>query len=128
MFEYMIMPFQRYAEFSGRSRRMEYWSFILMNAVVFLVLASVAIAMGFSFSALSGGDFAGEAFGAGMMAQESLAIAKFLDAAELKGRRAGRWAGSTWKKMSTAARASLIALSATVAAAAVYLAWVIVIR
>lgn len=27
MFEYMIMPFKRYADFKGRSRRMEFWSF-----------------------------------------------------------------------------------------------------
>jgi uncharacterized membrane protein YhaH (DUF805 family) len=68
MFEYMIMPFQRYAEFSGRSRRLEYWAFVLMNAVIFIVLGGIAVAMGFSFSALSGGDFGGAAFSAGMMA------------------------------------------------------------
>lgn len=72
MFEYMIMPFQRYAEFSGRSRRMEFWSFTLMNAVILIVLTTVALAMGFSFSALSGGEFGSAAFGAGMMAPFAL--------------------------------------------------------
>jgi uncharacterized membrane protein YhaH (DUF805 family) len=28
-FEYMKMPLQRYADFSGRSRRMEYWMFFV---------------------------------------------------------------------------------------------------
>lgn len=35
--EYMFMPLKRYAEFSGRSRRMEYWMW-----AVFLVLLYVA--------------------------------------------------------------------------------------
>lgn len=35
---WMILPFKRYAEFSGRSRRLEYWLFALLNVVVFGVL------------------------------------------------------------------------------------------
>ena len=37
--EWMILPFKRYAEFSGRSRRMEFWMFTLFNIIVFIVLA-----------------------------------------------------------------------------------------
>ncbi len=36
--QWMILPYRRYAEFSGRSRRREYWMFVL-----FTVLVSVAI-------------------------------------------------------------------------------------
>lgn len=36
--EWMLMPYRRYAEFSGRSRRMEYWMFALFETIVFLVL------------------------------------------------------------------------------------------
>ncbi|MEL7189336.1 MAG: DUF805 domain-containing protein [Pseudomonadota bacterium] len=36
---WMIMPFQRYFDFQGRSRRMEYWMFFLLNMIVGLVLA-----------------------------------------------------------------------------------------
>ena len=32
--EWFLMPFKRYAEFSGRSRRKEYWSFVLAYAVI----------------------------------------------------------------------------------------------
>ena len=53
MFEYMIMPFRRYAEFSGRSRRLEYWGFTLLNVIVILLIMAVAMAFGFSFTALS---------------------------------------------------------------------------
>ncbi len=31
---WMLMPFRRYAHFSGRSRRKEYWMFVLLNALV----------------------------------------------------------------------------------------------
>lgn len=38
MLEWMLMPLKRYAEFSGRSRRKEFWSFFLLNLVVTMVL------------------------------------------------------------------------------------------
>lgn len=38
--EWMTMPLKRYADFSGRSRRKEYWMFFLLNI---LVIATVLI-------------------------------------------------------------------------------------
>ncbi|WP_374406123.1 DUF805 domain-containing protein [Pelagerythrobacter sp.] len=35
---WMILPLKRYAEFSGRSRRMEYWMFALLNVIVMAVV------------------------------------------------------------------------------------------
>ena len=35
---WMLMPLRRYAEFSGRSRRKEYWMFVLLNLIVSLVI------------------------------------------------------------------------------------------
>ena len=37
----MFMPFRRYAEFSGRSRRMEFWSYNLFNLIVYAILFAV---------------------------------------------------------------------------------------
>lgn len=37
--EYMLMPLKRYADFSGRSRRKEYWMFFLLVVIVYFVLA-----------------------------------------------------------------------------------------
>lgn len=54
MFEYMFLPFKRYAEFSGRSRRMEYWSFTLLNLAIMMVLMLLALAAGFSVNAFAG--------------------------------------------------------------------------
>lgn len=32
--EYMIMPIKRYADFQGRSRRKEYWMFVLFQVLL----------------------------------------------------------------------------------------------
>ena len=36
--EWMILPFKRYADFQGRSRRKEYWMFFLLNMILAVVL------------------------------------------------------------------------------------------
>lgn len=61
---WMILPFKRYAEFSGRSRRMEYWMFTLLNAVVVTVLLFATGGIG----AMIGLDGSGAEPGAGVMA------------------------------------------------------------
>jgi uncharacterized membrane protein YhaH (DUF805 family) len=43
---WMILPLKRYAEFTGRSRRMEYWMFALLNAIVAGVLTFVVLGTG----------------------------------------------------------------------------------
>jgi len=42
--EWMFMPLRRYAEFSGRSRRKEYWMWFLFNLVVTAILYSIMLA------------------------------------------------------------------------------------
>lgn len=46
MIDYMLMPLRRYADFSGRSRRMEFWSFALLNVIVYGIIMLLAVAMG----------------------------------------------------------------------------------
>ena len=53
--EYMIMPFKRYFDFNGRSRRMEYWMFTLLNIIVAAVLAGPAYYSIFSNAMAAGG-------------------------------------------------------------------------
>jgi uncharacterized membrane protein YhaH (DUF805 family) len=48
--QWMLMPLRRYADFSGRSRRKEYWMFILGYFLLYAVLGIVFFA---------GGDFSG---------------------------------------------------------------------
>lgn len=57
MFEYMFLPFRRYADFQGRSRRMEFWSFGLFNAIVYIIIAAIVFGMfGTNRSAITQGD------------------------------------------------------------------------
>ena len=62
---WMFMPFRRFADFQGRSRRMEYWMFTLFN---FVVMMALLFAGGMFGAILGGGDeHAAEASG-GVMA------------------------------------------------------------
>ncbi|QJB68663.1 DUF805 domain-containing protein [Parasphingorhabdus halotolerans] len=44
--EWMLMPLRRYAEFSGRSQRKEYWMFVLFQVIVFIALGLLAVMFG----------------------------------------------------------------------------------
>ncbi len=48
---WMLMPLKRYADFSGRSRRTEYWMFVLFQFLLYVGLFIIFIAaLGASFS------------------------------------------------------------------------------
>ncbi len=80
MLDWMILPLKRYAEFSGRSRRMEYWSFVLLMVVVYLVLGGIMLAGGLPLASLMNpsvaADMPGPLFyvGAGLLVIFALAI------------------------------------------------------
>ncbi len=42
--EWMLVPFKRYAEFTGRSRRMEYWMYQLFTVMIYLVCGGIMLA------------------------------------------------------------------------------------
>jgi uncharacterized membrane protein YhaH (DUF805 family) len=44
--DYMLMPLMRYADFSGRSQRMEYWMFTLFYLIMIALLVGLAIFFG----------------------------------------------------------------------------------
>ncbi len=44
--EWMLMPLRRYADFNGRSRRKEYWMFILFQVIVIVPAVVMMIAAG----------------------------------------------------------------------------------
>ena len=56
---WMILPFKRYAEFSGRSRRMEYWMFTLLNVIVVTVLMIATGGLGAMADLETGGAASG---------------------------------------------------------------------
>jgi uncharacterized membrane protein YhaH (DUF805 family) len=44
--EYMIMPLKRYADFAGRSRRKEYWMFVLFQILLLVPVVLIASLLG----------------------------------------------------------------------------------
>lgn len=52
--EWMLMPFRRYADFRGRSRRMEFWMFQLLNIIVMAVIYALILGGG-GLAMLTGG-------------------------------------------------------------------------
>ncbi len=63
--EWMLLPLRRYADFSGRSRRKEYWMFALLMFIVAVVL--VIVTGGTSSMMDSGGAAGGATTGFGSM-------------------------------------------------------------
>lgn len=51
--EWMLMPYRRYTEFSGRSRRKEYWMFSLLMLIVYSIAGALMFAGGL-MNAISG--------------------------------------------------------------------------
>jgi uncharacterized membrane protein YhaH (DUF805 family) len=41
---YMFLPLRRYFDFSGRSRRLEYWMFMLLWTIIYLTLVGILVA------------------------------------------------------------------------------------
>lgn len=68
MLDWALLPLKRYADFSGRSRRKEYWMFTLMVMVVYLAISLV-------FGLGDPVDSIGEAAGAGIGALIILGVA-----------------------------------------------------
>jgi len=51
--DWMLMPFRRFADFRGRSRRKEYWMFALLNLIVFAVLFAIVFSTSFDVGTLA---------------------------------------------------------------------------
>lgn len=83
MLEWMLMPLRRYTDFSGRSRRMEYWMFALLSFIISIVcfgpIYSVIFrnAMG-SMDAAQDGTFEASAASAFQYSDHPLAMAMAL--------------------------------------------------
>ncbi len=54
--EWMILPLKRYAEFTGRSRRREFWMFQLLNFIVASILVGPFFFSAFNAAVAAGGQ------------------------------------------------------------------------
>lgn len=62
--EWMILPFKRYFDFKGRSRRKEYWMYTLFIILASIVLSIVDSILGLGGSATGDADLSGTSAGA----------------------------------------------------------------
>jgi uncharacterized membrane protein YhaH (DUF805 family) len=92
---WMLLPYRRYAEFSGRSRRREYWMFVLFYLLVFVLLNALfgtnevtrtPTGFGFGSRLVGGGGFVGGLF----------ALASFIPALAVSVRRLHDQGRSGW--------------------------------
>jgi len=65
--EWMLMPLRRYAEFSGRSRRQEFWMFMLLLLIIWIVAFFGIMMMGAGALSMAGANADGSPRVAGMM-------------------------------------------------------------
>jgi uncharacterized membrane protein YhaH (DUF805 family) len=65
--EWMIMPLKRYADFSGRSRRKEYWMFTLGLILAFLLLFALFAAFAATAGSSGSDDFESMVGGTGVI-------------------------------------------------------------
>jgi len=56
--EWMLLPLKRYAQFSGRSRRKEYWMFVLFQILVYIAFLVLLTIVG-GAAVMTGGDASG---------------------------------------------------------------------
>ena len=54
--EWMLMPLKRYADFSGRSRRMEYWMFQVFNFIVLMAVGLIVGLLGYVTGSFESGS------------------------------------------------------------------------
>ena len=54
--QWMILPFKRYFDFTGRSRRLEFWLFAMLNVIVYAVIGILVVATGSTATRLGATD------------------------------------------------------------------------
>ena len=76
--EWMLLPYRRYADFEGRSRRKEYWMFALFTLIVYVLFGGLMMAGGFAMAA--GGEAPGPLFWLGVVFLVIFALGSFIPA------------------------------------------------
>ncbi|HEV2569507.1 DUF805 domain-containing protein [Sphingomonas sp.] len=85
MLDWALLPLKRYADFSGRSRRKEFWLFTLLVTIVMIVLAIVTGAGAVFMDPASAASGAG--FGMGVILILLLSLALFIPGLAVQVRR-----------------------------------------
>ncbi len=48
--EWYLVPWQKFVDFEGRARRKEFWTFVLVNIVISVIISSISTTLGSLFS------------------------------------------------------------------------------
>ena len=114
---------ERFERLHDAQKEIDGWAGIALTVLgVVLVLGGVVLLF------IPGPGFLLIAFGAALVAQRSLWLARSLDSVELLARRIARQAFRLWKKAPTPVRALVVLVAAVGSAAAVYGAYVLFFR
>ena len=84
---WMFLPYRRYFDFSGRSRRMEYWMFALLWAIVYIACYGFVLSTMPSAQALESGVGLGMTSGVAMAVLGVFALASIIPAIAVQVRR-----------------------------------------
>lgn len=87
MLEWMLMPYKRYADFSGRSRRKEYWMFALFQFIIAIILSALLFSGGMSVDPTTGAPAVGTTFYIGVGLLVIFGLASFIPALAVMVRR-----------------------------------------
>lgn len=85
--EQMFLPYKRYAQFSGRSARSEYWLFVLFEVIVLAIGFALMLAGGFSLYETPSAGEIGVLFYAGIALIGVFGLASFIPAIAVAVRR-----------------------------------------
>ena len=92
-----------------------------------MVIGLVAVAIGFVLIFIPGPAILFLAVGGGLIASESLPVARFLDACEMRLRAGWRWTRRRWRGSTPVVRAGFVCAAAGTVAAGMYLSYRLVL-
>jgi uncharacterized membrane protein YhaH (DUF805 family) len=85
--EWMLLPYRRYADFSGRSRRKEYWLFALFQFIVSIAIFGIMVAGRLPVDQATGQTDFGPTFSAGIVLFAIFSLGSFMPALAVAVRR-----------------------------------------
>jgi hypothetical protein len=116
------------SRFQARYRRVHASKRNPLHKAFFIGLGVFIMAAGVFFLPAPGPGMVIIAIGAAMIAQESLAMARFMDRMELRGRRWFVWLRRKWRAMRSTERVLIVAAAASCVVGVMYASYLLVVR
>ena len=94
-----------------------------VKRIILIVAAILCLAVGLVLTVMPGPAFVFFILAGGIMATESRAVARFMDASEIAVRKVVHWARRKWRRLPWPARIALLVIAASAAAATAFLVY-----